>query len=76
MASVDLDGLVASDFESYVEIAVRLARDRSRLLHLRNSLRGKMQASPLCDARAFARKLEGAYRTMWQYWCQSDERLI
>jgi protein O-GlcNAc transferase len=71
MGSVGLDGLIASDFESYVEIAVRLARDRSRLLHLRNSLRGIMQSSPLCDARAFARKLEGAYRTMWQCWCQS-----
>jgi predicted O-linked N-acetylglucosamine transferase (SPINDLY family) len=28
-----------------------------------------MLASPLTDARQFARDIEAAYRQMWQAWC-------
>jgi protein O-GlcNAc transferase len=74
MASVGLDELIAHDVEEYVNIAVRLAHDRFRLLDLRNSLRAQMRASRLCDAPKFARKIEAAYRSIWQHWCEENSR--
>jgi len=32
-----------------------------------------MEASPLMDARAFARNIETAYRTMWRRWCKEKQ---
>jgi predicted O-linked N-acetylglucosamine transferase (SPINDLY family) len=72
LGSLGLDELIARDAEHYVAIAVRLANDRSRLMHLRGSLRAQMQASSLCDAPRFARKMEAAYRSMWQCWCEEN----
>lgn len=61
---------IAQTVESYVELAVQLAKDRERLHKLRSELRAKMKHSPLTDAKQFARGVETAYRTMWQRWCQ------
>ena len=61
---------IAQTVESYVELAVRLAKDRERLHKLRSELRAKMEHSPLTDARRFARNVETAYRTMWERWCE------
>lgn len=60
--------LVASSPEEYIEKAVQLADDRDRLLHYRSNLRGMMQGSPLMDYHRFARKIESAYRDIWQRW--------
>ena len=70
LAAVGLDDLIASDVAAYVDVAVRLAGDRSRLERLRRALRADMAASPLCDGVSFARTVEAAYRAMWQAWCQ------
>ena len=69
LQSVGLDELVAHDPDEYVEIAARLASDPAALANLRSGLRARMAASPLCDAPAFARKLEAAYRRLWSDWC-------
>jgi thioredoxin-like negative regulator of GroEL len=67
-----LPELIAQTPEQYVRIAVELAQDRSRLIELRATLRGRMQASPLMDAPRYARNVEAAYRSMWQRWCSQD----
>ncbi len=69
LARVGLDGLAARSSEEYVEIAVALASDRRRLAELRRGLRARM-TSHLCDAEAFTRELERAYREMWSEWCR------
>jgi predicted O-linked N-acetylglucosamine transferase (SPINDLY family) len=70
LAAVGFEELVAKDVETYIDIAVRLAHDKQRLIDLSGSLRTKMAGSPLCDAHGFARKMERAYRSMWRRWCE------
>jgi len=69
LRNIGLGELVADDEQRYIEIAVTLAQDLKRMAHLRSTLRERMRASPLCNARAHAHDLETAYRTMWNEWC-------
>jgi predicted O-linked N-acetylglucosamine transferase (SPINDLY family) len=69
LSNVGLPELIADRPERYVEIAVALAHDLSRLAELRATLRERMQHSPLMDAPRFARNVEAAYRHMWRQWC-------
>jgi predicted O-linked N-acetylglucosamine transferase (SPINDLY family) len=70
LTQVGLTDLIADSTEEYVEIAVALAGNPGRLDELHRLLRPRMAASPLCDEGAFACKMEAAFRTMWQHWCQ------
>jgi predicted O-linked N-acetylglucosamine transferase (SPINDLY family) len=74
LGSVGLGELVADNDEDYVRIAVGLARDGARLAALRAGLRERMRASPLTDARAYARALEATYRRIWRDWCSRPPR--
>ena len=69
LTRVGLRDLIADDLTAYVDIAVAVASDRARLAELRRTLRARMAASPLCDAKGFAREVEQAYRVMWRRWC-------
>jgi predicted O-linked N-acetylglucosamine transferase (SPINDLY family) len=69
LTCVGLEKLVAATPADYVRIAADLAADRGRLTTLRTGLRQRLANSPLCDATAFARDLEAAYRTMWRKYC-------
>jgi predicted O-linked N-acetylglucosamine transferase (SPINDLY family) len=70
LTQIGATDLIARSAEEYVDIALALANDPARLSALRRSLRPRMAASSLCDAHAFARKIEAAYRSMWQKWCK------
>jgi predicted O-linked N-acetylglucosamine transferase (SPINDLY family) len=70
LTAVGLGDLVAGTREEYVRIAVGLAQDRARLADVHRTLRARMAASPLGDARAYAGKLGNAYRVAWQRWCE------
>lgn len=69
LSTIGLPELATRDENEYLRVAAELAGDIPRLAHLRTHLRDRMRASPLMDAPAFARKMEAAYRTMWQRWC-------
>jgi predicted O-linked N-acetylglucosamine transferase (SPINDLY family) len=71
LTQIGLNDLIADSVESYVEAAAALAGDPARLDELRHALRPRMAASRLCDGPAFAREVEGAYRTMWRRWCEA-----
>lgn len=71
LSQVGLLELIADLMDDYLELAVKLAGHPSRLTRFRQSLRPRVAASPLCDAPAFARKIEGAYRAMWLRWCEA-----
>jgi protein O-GlcNAc transferase len=72
LAAIGLDDLVAPSLEAYVALARDLAREPARLAALSRSLRERLEASPLLDARSLARALEAAYREMWQRWCRGE----
>ncbi|HFD79131.1 MAG TPA: tetratricopeptide repeat protein [Gammaproteobacteria bacterium] len=66
LTQAGLEEFIADTEDQYIEIAVGLASDQSRLRELRAGLRERVAASPLCDADGFARQIEGAYRQMWE----------
>ncbi len=66
LTEVGLARLVAGTRDEYVAIAAALARDLPALAAIRTTLRAKMAASPLVDAKRFARQMEDAYRSMWR----------
>ena len=60
--NLGLAELAAFDDPSFIDIAVGLATDWSRLKHLRRTLRSRLEASPLMDGRRFAAAFEAHYR--------------
>jgi predicted O-linked N-acetylglucosamine transferase (SPINDLY family) len=76
LVCLGLTELIAHNRLQYVELAVDLANDLDRLKHLRASLRLRLASSPLVDAAGFARKVEIAFRQMWQAWCDRPHESI
>jgi predicted O-linked N-acetylglucosamine transferase (SPINDLY family) len=69
LTNLGLEELAASTPERFVDLAVELSGDLSRLQTLRAGLRERMRQSPIMDAVGFTRGIERAYQIMWQKWC-------
>ncbi len=65
----------AADATEFVSRAKVITADIPALAELRQGLRDRMLASPLCDAAEFSSAFGRAMREMWQNWCrlQSSE---
>jgi protein O-GlcNAc transferase len=59
---------MAHSLAEYIEVAVSLAGDLSRLAALRAGLRERMAASPLCDGKRFAGNFMSLLRDVWRQW--------
>ncbi len=66
LGTLGLGELAASSPEQYVEIAVALGGDLSRLEQLRASLRTRFEQSSLRDEKRFAANFEKLLRTAWE----------
>jgi predicted O-linked N-acetylglucosamine transferase (SPINDLY family) len=75
LSSLDLDMLIASDRQEYVEIAVRFALDMELLNGIRQGLRERLKDSALMDYQGFTRQLESKYREIWRSWCGEHEKI-
>jgi protein O-GlcNAc transferase len=73
LTAVGLKEWIGESEEEYVKIAVARALDIAQLTVVRTTLRSHMAGSPLCDGNAFVNKMEAAYRTMWQTWCDTGK---
>ena len=73
LAQTGLSELIGVSVENYIDIAATLADDPVRLNVLRQTMRDRLTASPLCNAKAFARKIEATYRRLWRRHCDSVE---
>ena len=60
---------VAHSEQQYIQYAADLAGDWVRLGKIRKTLREVLSGSALLEHEPFARKIESAYRKMWQEWC-------
>jgi predicted O-linked N-acetylglucosamine transferase (SPINDLY family) len=67
---------VARSEEEYVQIAVNLASDKTRLREIHRILPQQMQQSVLTDSYGYTRNLERLLRRIWRQWCtkQAGER--
>jgi predicted O-linked N-acetylglucosamine transferase (SPINDLY family) len=54
LSNVGLTETIADTFDEYVDLAVSLANDYSKLATIRNGLRERVANSPLCDGERFA----------------------
>jgi predicted O-linked N-acetylglucosamine transferase (SPINDLY family) len=70
LSRVGLESFAVLTPTEYVEKAVSLAENLETLAEIRASMRERMTAGVLCDAKTFARSVEAAYRKMWHRWCQ------
>jgi protein O-GlcNAc transferase len=66
LGALELGELAASKPEQYVDIAVALGSDLSRLEQLRASLRARFDQSSLRDEKRFASNFEELLRTAWR----------
>ncbi len=67
-----LTELAAFDDQTFIDTAVSLTFDLPRLSLLRDTLRSRMEASPLMDGKRFATAIETAYRQIWQNTCSTS----
>jgi len=67
LTAVNLGGLVATNLDSYLDLAQRAVKDIPKLAHVRGTLRQRLMRSPLVDASRFAKNFSAALRTMWRY---------
>jgi protein O-GlcNAc transferase len=63
--AMGLQELVVPSGDAYVQLAVELAQDPGRLAGYRETMRGRMLASPLCDQQRFASNLSRALLEVW-----------
>jgi len=68
-----LDDWMADSPEQFIARGAALTADLAGLADMRQGLRDRLTASSLCDSDAFAYKVEAAYRSMWNRWCDSGE---
>jgi predicted O-linked N-acetylglucosamine transferase (SPINDLY family) len=71
LAALGLDDWIARSEDEYLAIAARYAADPVALAALRQHLRPKMQASPVGNAQAYCRAVEGVYRSAWTKYCRA-----
>jgi predicted O-linked N-acetylglucosamine transferase (SPINDLY family) len=74
LSNAGLGDWAAADVDAYVALALAKARDVAGLAALRDGLRARVKASPLCDAPRFGRGLGAALRHAWEDWCATGVR--
>ena len=66
-----LQACITSTKEEFVQVALDLASDISRLNNFRHAIRPAMLRSSFCDGSRFVEGLEAAYESVWQKWVQA-----
>lgn len=70
------DRFSCASVEDYIRRAIDQAQNRACPASLRQTLRLRMAASPLCQAAHFTRDLEALYRHLWQVRCTGADSMM
>lgn len=65
LTQTGLEKFISTDRNTYIETATAMAHDIQGLADLRQSLRGRLAKSSLCDAAGFCQRMEKAFIQMW-----------
>lgn len=74
LSHLGLARMIGDSPQQYVDLALDLARDITRMDDLRSTMRARMSGSVLTDAGAVTRSAEAAFRLMWRDWCERHAR--
>ena len=74
LINAGLPELVVDTWEQYSDKVVELATDLEALFELRNSLRKKVENSPLTDGKRFGAHFGKAMRSVWKQWVDGFEQ--
>ena len=72
LTAIGMPELITESLEEYEQTALALARDRSRLIALRQTLEKNRDASALFDLPKLTGNIEAAYARMWQTWLSRE----
>jgi predicted O-linked N-acetylglucosamine transferase (SPINDLY family) len=73
LTNIGLTDFIAQDIDDYVELAIKMAANTDYLQETRQSLRERMESSPLCNGKSFACDIENAYQDMWNKHLKQNE---
>ena len=74
LSRVGLEFFAVSKPEEYVAKVTALAQNPDALAKIRVSMRQRIAASTMCNAKAYATNVEAAYRRMWRRWCHDHAK--
>jgi predicted O-linked N-acetylglucosamine transferase (SPINDLY family) len=71
LTNLGMEFFAAPTPQQYIARATALALKPESISKIRTTMRDRMRGSTLCNKAIFAARMEKAYRTMWQTWCNS-----
>ncbi|MGL5080822.1 MAG: FkbM family methyltransferase [Microcoleaceae cyanobacterium] len=75
LRSLSLPELITDTEESYIQLAIQLAKDQQKRDQFQEEIRQKMGRNPsFLDSRAYSEKIGVAFRTLFQTWQQNHKR--
>ncbi|MBL8520543.1 MAG: tetratricopeptide repeat protein [Betaproteobacteria bacterium] len=69
LSALGMEAWIAQSAEEFVARARGWAAQADTLAALRDGLRARLLASPVCQVGSFTHQLESTLRTAWQAWC-------
>ena len=72
LTTLGLEDWIAESEKSYVELALKKARDVKALSELRKGLRQRVQGSIIGDTVRYVKVVEAEYRKLWREWCMRE----
>lgn len=73
LMNIGMDSFCVPDWPSYIQAAVRLAKDRAKLVELHLTLRRKIEHSAVMNAQRYMDALEEAYGNIFVAWERSAD---